>query len=140
MRWMLLILPLWLLGAPCTKCQLNKDQMRCEYYVAKKGDASKAHFCKSYADYLNDTKVYGKAAWYYLLAKEPQKAVEASQKALELGEAYAKEYMAFGYWLLGKKAKAKTALQGFEANDLTKKDKAIIQKLYNTKINLKELQ
>lgn len=140
MRFIWLILPLWLLGAPCTKCSLNKAQMKCEYYVAQKALKSKVGFCKEYADYLAQTKVYGKAAWYYLLGLKPQEAVASAKEALKLGESYAKEYMAFGYWLLGKKTEAKDALKGFLPNDLTKKDKKVIERLYNTKINLKELR
>jgi hypothetical protein len=48
--------------------------------------------------------------------------------------------MAFGYWLLGEKGKAKEALRGFLPNDMTKKDKEIIDRLYNTKINIEELR
>ena len=114
--------------------------MLCNFYVAKNGDASKAGHCKEYADYLDSTKVYGKAAWYYLLGLKPKKAVDAAQKAVKMGENYAKEYMAFGYWLTGEKSKAKEALQGFKANYLTKRNKAIIERLYNTKINLEELR
>ena len=140
MKIVLLILPLFLLGAPCSKCELNRAEMKCNYYVAKKGDRAHAKECLDYAEYLDSTKVYGKAAWYYLLALKPQKAVKAAKEALEFGETYAKEYLVYGYWLLGKKKEAKAALERFQASDLTKRNKEIIERLYNTKINLKELQ
>ncbi|MRI84170.1 MAG: hypothetical protein C6I00_07095 [Nitratiruptor sp.] len=140
MRLSLLILPLWLLGAPCSKCELNKAEMVCNFYVAQKADRSKAVHCKEYADYLDSTKVYGKAAWYYLLGLQPKRAVEAAKRAVQMGESYAKEYMALGYWLVGEKGKAREVLQGFKANELTKRDREIIERLYNTKINLEELR
>jgi len=112
------ILPLLLLASSkvCTKCNLNKAEMQCNYYVAKKGDVSKKEHCKDYADYLNDTKVYGKAAWYYLLSLEPQKAVKAAKEAVKMNENYAYEYIADGYLIKGDKQKAKEYYKKFKEN------------------------
>jgi len=112
------ILPLFLLAndTNCTKCSLNKSEMQCNYYVAKMADSSKAKYCKEYADYLNLTKVYGKAAWYYLLSLEPQNAIQAAQKAVEMGENYAYEYIADAYLIKGDKAKAKEYYKKFKEN------------------------
>ncbi len=109
MKKLLFIVPLLLFGSDkvCTKCSLNKAQMKCEYYVALKGDASKAPLCESYANYLNKTQVYGKASWYYLLAKKPGRAIEAAKNAIKNGENFAYEYMADGYLILGQKDLAK---------------------------------
>ncbi len=110
------ILPLILLASSkvCTKCDLNRAEMQCNYYVAKKGDTSKKEHCKDYADYLNDTKVYGKAAWYYLLSLEPQKSLEAAKKAVKMKENYAYEYIADVYLIKGDKQKAKEYYKKFK--------------------------
>ncbi len=137
MKKLLIILPLILFGADktCTKCSLNKDQMKCEYYVAHKGDASKSGLCAEYADYLNKTQVYGKAGWYYLLAKKPEKAIEAGKKAIRNKENFAYEYIAEGYIILGDKQKAKEYFHKFvqtSANPrfFTSKDFAVLARLY----------
>ncbi len=78
----------------CTKCSLNKDELRCNYYVATKGDISKINYCKRYANYLAKTKVYDKASWYYLLAKEPDLAIEYGKKAIEFKNYYVYEFLA----------------------------------------------
>jgi len=102
MKKLILIVPLLLFGMNkvCTKCTLNKAQMRCDYYAAIKAEAVKD--CEEYAAYLDKTEVYGKAAWYYLLAKRPKKALEAAQKAVKRGEKFAYEYMAEAQMILGK--------------------------------------
>ena len=137
MRWIFLIVPALLLAAPCSKCELNRAEMRCNYYVAKEGDVSKASFCKEYAEYLDSTKVYGKAAWYYLLGLEPQKALEAAKKAVEMGEGYAWEYMGDAYLILGDKAAAKEAYGEFKKAVenrafFTSRSFGILEKLYES--------
>ena len=130
MRILLVIVPLFLLAATCNKCALNKNQMKCEYYVAIKGDKSKAELCESYADYLDKTKVYGRAAWYYLLALKPKKAIEAAKNALKLGEEYANEYLAESYLILGDKQKAKEYYKKLSTHFFSKKNLQTLQKLY----------
>ena len=140
MKMLIAILPLFLLAAmPCTKCSLNKSQMKCEFYVAKKGDLSKIDECKLYADYLFDTKVYGKAAWYYLLAKEPKRAIEAGKEALKMGEDYANEYLSAAYLILHDSAKAKKHYKKLSTHYFSKRDFAILQKIYPS-FNPKELE
>ena len=140
MKIFIAILPLFLLAAtPCTKCSLNKAQMKCEFYVAKKGDLSKIGECKLYADYLFDTKVYGKAAWYYLLAKEPKRAIEAGKEALKMGEDYAHEYLSAAYLILHDSAKAKEHYKKLSTHYFSKRDFAILQKIYPS-FNPKELE
>jgi len=128
---LMLILPLFLLGAQCSKCDLNKMQMRCEYYVGLKGDMSKTSYCESYADYLDETKVYGKASWYHLLAKNPEKAIQSAKKALKFGEEYAKEYMAIGYMVTGDKKKAKELFGSISPNPIVDKDFETVKRIYN---------
>ena len=115
-KLILFILPLILFAQNkvCTKCNLNKAQMKCNYYVAKRADISKISECKFYANYLNDTKVYGKAAWYYLLSKEPKSAIEAAKRAVKMGENYAYEYMADAYLILNDKKNAKKYYKKFK--------------------------
>ena len=141
MKKLLLIVPLLLFGSDkvCTKCTLNKAQMQCEYYVARKGDMSKASLCESYADYLDKTKVYGRAAWYYLLAKKPKKAIKAAENALKLGEAYANEYLAEAYLILGQKQKAKEHFSKLQTRFFSDKNFKTLQKLYPN-FNPKELR
>ncbi len=139
-KLLIAILPLFLLAATsCTKCSLNKAQMKCEYYVAKKGDLSRVGECKQYADYLYDTKVYGKAAWYYLLAKDPKRAIDAGKKALKMGEDYANEYLSAAYLILGDNTKAKKHYKRLTTHFFSSKDFAILQKIYPT-FDPKDLQ
>lgn len=137
MKKLALILPLFLLAADkvCTKCALNRAQMKCEYYVGLKGDVSEAKECRNYADYLKSTKVYGKAAWYYLLAKEPAKALEAAKRAVKMGENYAYEYMAEAQLVLQKPKEAKRSFALFEksvgnSDFFTSKHFATLKKIY----------
>ncbi len=137
MKKLLVIVPLLLFGSDkvCTKCTLNKAQMKCEYYVALKGDASKASLCENYADYLNKTQVYGKASWYYLLAKKPRRAIEAAKNAIKNGENFAYEYMADGYLILGQKDLAKKYYAKFkeavgDPRFFVSKDFKVLGKLY----------
>ncbi len=119
----------------CSKCSLNKSEMRCNYYVAKKGDISKVSYCKEYADYLNSTKVYGKAAWYYLLSKEPDLALKASKNAVKMGENYAYEYMGDVYLIKGDKEKAKEFYMKFKdkvknIEPLTESNFKVLERIY----------
>ncbi len=127
MRLFLAIIPIFLVASPCTKCNLNKDQMKCEYYVAKMGDTSRQDSCKRYAEYLDETKVYGRASWYYLLGGEPKKAIEAGKKALAMGERYAGAYVAEGLIILGKRSEAKKYRQ---KSINMQKDIEILKRLY----------
>ena len=139
-KLLITILPLFLFAAtPCTKCSLNKAQMKCEFYVAKKGDISKIDECKQYANYLYKTKVYGKAAWYYLLAKKPKKAIDAGKKALKMGEDYANEYLSAAYLILQNKKEAKKHYKRLTTHFFSSKDFAILQKIYPS-FNPKELE
>lgn len=137
MKKLLLILPLLLFGADksCTKCNLNKSQMKCEYYLIHKGDTSKSQECAFYADYLHKTKVYGKASWYYLLALQPKKAIAAAKEAVKMGENYAYEYMGDAYLILGDEDAAKRSYQKLKQNGgntkfFTSQNFKILSRLY----------
>ncbi len=135
MKIVLLILPLFLLGAPCSKCELNRAEMKCNYYVAKKGDRAHAKECLDYAEYLDSTKVYGKAAWYYLLALKPQKALEAAKEAVKMGEAYAYEYMGDVALMQKDEERAKEFYKKFrqsvsDTEFFTSRSFEVLQKLY----------
>ncbi len=137
-KFLLVLLPLLLFAGGekrCSKCALNKSEIRCNYYVAKKGDVSKISYCKEYADYLNSSKVYGKASWYYLLSKEPDLALKAAEKAVKMGESYAYEYMGEVYLIKGDDKKAKEFFKKFKnrvrsIDSFTENNFKILEKLY----------
>ncbi|NPA56993.1 MAG: hypothetical protein GXO19_04575 [Epsilonproteobacteria bacterium] len=109
--------------------------MRCDFYVARQGDRSRVESCREYADYLHKTQVYGKAAWYYLLSLQPEKALESAQKAVKMGEGYAYEYMGDAYLILGKREKAEEAYRKFSqsvgnTHFFTSKSFPILERLY----------
>ncbi|MRI57877.1 MAG: hypothetical protein C6H99_00030 [Epsilonproteobacteria bacterium] len=135
MRIFLLILPLFLLAAPCSKCDLNRAEMKCNYYVAKKGEKAYAKECLDYAEYLDSTKVYGKAAWYYLLGLAPKKAFAAAQKAVQMNEGYAYEYMGDVALMRGEEQKAREYYKKFKRSVgntefFTSRSFEVLQKLY----------
>ena len=139
MKKFLLILPLLLFGADknCTKCTLNKAQMKCDYYLVRKTDRSKAKECRFYADYLYKTKVYGKASWYYLLALQPKEAIDAAKEAIKQHEEYAYEYLGDAYLILGDIKRAKESYRKFkehggDINFFISKDFAVLERLYDT--------
>ncbi len=118
-----------------SKCLLNKSEMKCNYYVALKGDLKKRDFCKKYADYLFKTKVYGRASWYYLLSKEPKKAIKSAQEAIKMGENYAYEYLADSYLIEGDFNKAKENYEKFrksvkDTKFFTDKNFKVLNRLY----------
>lgn len=103
-----LILPIFLLAQiKCSKCQINKIQIKCDYYVAKLYDINKKEFCFDYANYLTDSKVFDKASWYYLISLNPKKAIFSAKKALEVKEFYVYEYLFEANLLLGNYKSAK---------------------------------
>ncbi|WP_200762833.1 hypothetical protein [Nitrosophilus alvini] len=130
----LMFLSVFLSAADC-KCDLNKSELRCNYYVVKKGDTTKQKFCGEYAAYLEKTEVYGKASWYYLVGGEPEKAIETGTKALKSGEHYAAEYIADAYLIEGDVDKAKKYYSHFaknvsQRNFFINRNFAILERIY----------
>ena len=97
----------------CRGCAAGKSMLQCDYYVAKKGEKDKRHFCEIYAKVVDIDGASAKAAWYYLLAGKPHKALSAADKALQIGQHYAQEYRAFALWILKKPKEARQALEAF---------------------------
>ena len=97
----------------CSGCSIGKEKLQCDYYVAQRGDKSRQKECRIYAEYVDIDGAYPKAAWYYLLAGDPEKALEAARKGLEQGQEYGREYLAIALWISGKKEEAKRELATF---------------------------
>ena len=99
--------------ASCSGCAIGKEKLQCDYYVAQRGDTSRREQCRIYAEYVDIDGAYPKAAWYYLLAGDVKKALNAAQKGLEQGQEYGREYLAIALWISGKKEEAKRELATF---------------------------
>jgi tetratricopeptide (TPR) repeat protein len=113
----LLLLSAWSAGAEfktsCTGCSMGKEKLQCDYYVAERGDKSRQEQCRIYAEYVNIDGAYPKAAWYYLLAGDVEKALETARKGVTQGQEYGGEYLAMALWIRGEREEAKKVLQRF---------------------------
>jgi len=122
------------LHATCSGCSIGKEKLQCDYYVAGRGDKSRQEQCRIYADYVNIDGAYPKAAWYYLLAGVPQKALEAARKGLEQKQRYGREYLALALWITGKRKEAKKELGRFFSDvpkhDYFERDRKVLLALY----------
>ncbi len=78
----------------CSGCGAGKLMLQCDYYVVKNGDLDKTDLCREYADAVDNDGAHAKAARYYLLGREPQKALRAALRAIEEGQTYAAQYAA----------------------------------------------
>jgi hypothetical protein len=94
-------------GASCKGCGAGKLMLQCDYYVVRKGDLSKRGYCAEYAKIVDIDGASAKAAWYWLLAGEPQKAYDAATKAYRQGQTFAAGYAAQALTILGDVAEAK---------------------------------
>jgi hypothetical protein len=143
----LLLLSVWSAGAEfkaaCTGCSIGKEKLQCDYYVAQRGDKSRQEQCRIYAEYVDIDGAYPKAAWYYLLAGDVERARKAARKGVEQGQEYGREYLAMALWLLGEKDEAKRVLKLFFSNvpqhDYFERDRKTLQPLYPGR-DLKKLQ
>jgi len=99
--------------AECQSCVVNKNMIRCDYYVARKAVKGKQSECEIYARYLDRDGTHANAAWYYLLAGRPKKALAAAQSAIAEGQTYAAEYAVFALRILGRRAEADSLLKRY---------------------------
>jgi len=108
---------LWASGEPhgCRGCSAGKLMLRCDYYVAKLGDLSQRDSCADYARVVDIDGASAKAAWYWLLAGEPQKALDAARRAVEQGQTFAAGYAAQALTILGRDQEASAYLGRFRA-------------------------
>ncbi|WP_353662058.1 hypothetical protein [Hydrogenimonas sp. SS33] len=88
-------------------CGKGKLMLQCDYYVARLGDKSRQHLCEEYAKVVDIDGASAQAAWYYLLAGKPGKALAAARRAYDQGQTYAAGYMAEALLILGRDREAK---------------------------------
>ncbi len=106
------LLPLMAAEKPgCSGCDAGKERVRCEYHVLKKGDLTQRFHCEVYARSIDVDGARGKAAWYFLLAGSPEKALEAANLAVDQGHTYALEYAAAAAMVLERKREAKAYMR-----------------------------
>ncbi len=117
----------------CRGCAAGKLMLQCDVYVARQGDLSKRSYCEEYARVVDLDGASAKAAWYYLLADKPEEALQAAEKALRVGQDFAREYVAYALLMLGREQEAAEAMKKFlgKAGDpYWKRDEGILRKLY----------
>jgi hypothetical protein len=118
----------------CAGCDAGKEKVRCDYYVVDRGEKSRRKHCLNYAKYVDIDGAYPKAAWYYLLAGKPQKAVGSARKGIAQGQEYARAYLAMALWILGKPREAENEWNGL--GNLRKKfggflrERELLKRLY----------
>jgi tetratricopeptide (TPR) repeat protein len=108
---------LWGLGLgaqPVKGCGCGaKLLLQCDYYVLRKGDLSKREACEKYAESVDIDGASAKAAWYYLAAGKPEKALKAARKAISVGHRFAEGYAAQALAIMGDKPGAEAAFARF---------------------------
>ena len=93
--------------AKCDACSIGKEYSKCAYYVEMKADKSYQKSCKIYAQSLFENNSAGRASWFFLLAGDFDKAIEAAKVGISVAEDYATEQAAEAYLLKGDMKKAK---------------------------------
>ena len=118
----------------CRGCASGKLMLQCDYYAVKQGKMEMRSACEKYAEIVNVDGASAKAAWYYLLAGSVDKAYDAAKRAIDLGQVYANEYMAYALLIEGKEEEAKRAMrlfrQGVKQNSFFRTDIKVLQKFY----------
>ena len=97
----------------CRGCASGKLMLQCDYYVVKQGDRSKRSSCEEYARIVDVDGASAKAAWYYLLAGSVDQALDAANRAVDIGQAFANEYAAYALLILHREQEAIAAMQRF---------------------------
>ena len=127
----ILALPDAMAGCGCGK---GKSMLQCDYYVARLGDKSRQGVCEAYAKVVDTDGAFAQAAWYYLLAGQPEKARRAARRALKQGQTYAAGYLAEALVVLGKSEEARRYRDIFEKtvpkHAYFAKEIGILKKLY----------
>ncbi len=116
-------------------CKFDKEKIRCDYYVYKNHDLSHKKSCLSYAKDSEMSKVYDKAAFYYLLGGDIKKAKDNAKEAIKLGYKFANEYLGFAYLLENDTKNAKKAFKALRdsSKDINyiKRDITALKTLYS---------
>jgi len=118
----------------CRGCASGKLMLQCDYYVVKQGKMEMRSACEKYAEIVDVDGASAKAAWYYLLAGKPDKAQSAAKRAVDLGQVYANEYLAYALLVKGGEDEAKAVMKkfrnGVEQRSFVKRDIEALAKLY----------
>jgi len=118
----------------CRGCASGKLMLQCDHYVVKQGKMEMRSACEKYAEIVDVDGASAKAAWYYLLAGKVGKAHDAAKRAIELGQVFANEYMAYALLIQGKEKEAEEAMQlfrkGVAQHSFFKTDIASLQQFY----------
>ncbi len=115
-------------------CAASRAKMRCDYYVVKKGDRSKRAFCADYANRADLDGAAGRAAWYWILAGKPDKALASVRAAIKAHHMYAAEYGAFASMMKGNQKEGmaywRLFIHSVRSHRYAYKDRTIVEKLY----------
>ncbi len=118
----------------CRGCGSGKLMLQCDYYVVKQGRMEMRSACEEYAKIVDVDGASAKAAWYYLLAGKPDKAQSAAKRAVDLGQVFANEYLAYALLVKGREDEAKAVMKkfrnGVEQRSFVKRDIEALAKLY----------
>jgi len=125
----------------CDKCSISKEYIKCTVYVEKKGDKSKQESCRLYAESLYAGNSEARAAWYFLLSGDFDKAIEAGKKGLEVKEYYVSEHIAEAYILKGDEKNAKKYIkilqEHISGSIFLNKHVKVLSRLYPDKFDAK---
>ncbi len=125
---------LWGASQGCKGCSAGKLMLQCDYYVAQKGDLARRDFCREYAKVVDIDGASAKAAWYYLLAGDADKAYDSARRATAIGQRYAAGYAAMALALKGELDKArrqmKKALEALGRSDYFERELKVLSRLY----------
>ena len=91
----------------CDNCSISKEYIKCSIYVETRGDKSKQESCQIYAESLYMANSEARAAWFFLLSGDFDKAIKAGEKGLAVKEFYVAEQIAEAYLLKGDEENAK---------------------------------
>ena len=115
----------------CSACKLV---LSCDYYVARNHDLSKRYLCEAYAQNVDIDGSRAKAAWYWLLAGEPAKALASAKRAMEQGQSFAAAYAAMASAILGKTDEAAEEWKKFRESvaqrEYVRKELETVEALY----------
>ncbi|NPA28950.1 MAG: hypothetical protein GXO33_02055 [Epsilonproteobacteria bacterium] len=125
---------LWGASQGCKGCSAGKLMLQCDYYVARQGDLGRRDFCREYAKVVDIDGASAKAAWYYLLAGDADKAYDAARRATAIGQHYAAGYAAMALALKGERDEArrqmKKALEVLGRSDYFGRELTVLSRLY----------
>jgi tetratricopeptide (TPR) repeat protein len=131
--------------AKCDKCSLGKEYSKCAYYVEMKGDRSYQESCRVYAQSLFENNSAARSSWFFLLAGDFDKAIEAGKIGVKVTEDYAAEQVAEAYFLKGDTKEARLYFDMLKKSHpknglFLEKHFEILSRLYPKKFQLQKVQ